>query len=67
MLKKILVLWKLELTKLYINKLVNVPTILNNLKTKVDDSDDGELKAVPIDLTKLIADEKVVKEQCTTN
>ena len=67
MLKKILVLWKLELTKLYINKLVNVPIILNNLKTKVDDSDDGELKAVPIDLTKLIADEKVVKEQCTTN
>ena len=55
------------MTKLYINKLVNVPTILNNLKTKVDDSDDGELKAVPIDLTKLIADQKVVKEQCTTN
>ena len=58
---------KAEVDKLDINTLTNVPTILNNLKTKVDDSDDGELKAAPIDLTKLIADEKVVKEQCTTN
>ena len=32
-----------------IHKLVNVPTSLNNLKTKVDDLDVGELKAVPID------------------
>ena len=32
------------------NKLVNVPTSLNNLKPKVDDLDVGELKTVPIDL-----------------
>ena len=35
-----------------INKLVNVPTSLNNLKTKVDDLDASQLKAVPVDLKK---------------
>ena len=40
--KKILMLWKL--------KLVNVPTSLNNLKTKVDDLDVGRLKTVSADL-----------------
>ena len=45
-----------------INKLVNVPTILNNLKTKVDDLDVGKLKAVPLDLKKSDAvDNKIVK------
>ena len=35
---------KAEVDKLDINKLVNVPTSLNRLKTKVDDIDVGELK-----------------------
>ena len=45
-------LWKLkaEVSKLDIKVLFNVPAGLNNLKTKVDDLDVGELKTVPIDL-----------------
>ena len=45
-----------------INKLVNVPTSLNNFKTKVDDLYVGKLKTVPVDLLKLsdvIADKVV--------
>ena len=42
LLKKILFALKTEVGKLGINKLVNVPTSLNNLKTKVDDLDVGE-------------------------
>ena len=38
--------------KLETNKLTNVPTTLNNLKTKVDNLDVGKLKTVPIDLKK---------------
>ena len=34
---------KAEIYKLDINKLNNVPTSLNNLKTKVDDSDVGDV------------------------
>ena len=46
-----------------INKLVNVPTRLNNLKTKVDNSDVGILKSVSVDLLKLndVVDNEVVK------
>ena len=33
-------------------KLVNVPTHLNNLETKIDDLDIGKLKTVPPDLKK---------------
>ena len=44
---------KAEVDELEINKLVNVPTILNNLKTKVDDLDVGKLETVPADLKKL--------------
>ena len=46
-----------------INKLVNVPTSLNNLKTKVDNSDVGILKSVSVDLHKLndVVDNEVVK------
>ena len=33
--------------------MVNVPTVLGDLKTKTDDLDDGKLKAVPIDLKNL--------------
>ena len=56
---------KVEVDKTYINKLVNVPTNLNNLKTKarVDDLDVGKLKTVPVDLKKLndVAYNEVVK------
>ena len=34
------------------NKLTNVPTSLDNLKTKVNDLDVGKLKAVPVELKK---------------
>ena len=44
---------KAEADKLDMNKLSNVPTSLNNLKTKVDDLDVAKLKNVPVDLTKL--------------
>ena len=41
---------KAEVDKLDKNRVVNVPTSLNNLKTKVDDLDVGNRKTVPIDL-----------------
>ena len=43
--------------------MVNVPTGLNNLKTKVDDLDVGKLKTVPVDLKKIsdVVDNEVVK------
>ena len=44
---------KTEVDKVYITKLMNVPTSLNNLETKVDDLGVGKLKAVPVDLKKL--------------
>ena len=44
---------KVEVDKLDIYKLVNLPPSLNNLKTKVDDLDVVKLKTVPIDLKKL--------------
>ena len=43
---------KAEVDKVDINKLVNIPTSLNNFETKVDDLDVGELKTVPVDLKK---------------
>ena len=45
----------MKVDKLDINKLVKVSTSSNNLKTKVDDLDVGELKikTVPIDFKKL--------------
>ena len=52
-----------EVEKLVINKLINVSTSLNNLKTKVDDLDVSKLKTVPVDLKKLsnVVDNEVVK------
>ena len=49
--------------KLDISKLINVPTGLNNLKTRVNDLDVGKLKAVHVDLKKLsdAVDNGVVK------
>ena len=54
---------KAEVDKLDINKLINVPTNLNNLKTEVDDLDVAKLKSVPINLKKLseVVDNEVVK------
>ena len=44
---------KAEVDKLDINKLVNVSTSLDKLKTKVDDLDIGKLKTVPVVLEKI--------------
>ena len=44
---------KAKVDKLDINKLVTVPTGLNNLKTKVDNLDVDLLKNGPVDLKKL--------------
>ena len=43
--------------------MVNVPTSFNNFKTKINDSDVGKLKTVPVDLKNLsdVAKNKVVK------
>ena len=48
------VVLKAEVDKVDINKLVNVSTSLDNLKTKVDDLDFGKLKTILVDLKKLI-------------
>ena len=45
---------KAEVDKLDINKLTNVPTSLNTLKTKADSLDVGKLKNVPVALEKAI-------------
>ena len=43
--------------------MANVPTSLNNLKTKVDDLDVGKLKTVLVDVKKLsnVQDKQIVK------
>ena len=53
---------KAEVDKIDINKLVNVSTSLNDLKTKVDDVYVSKLKTAPIDLKKLsnVASKEVV-------
>ena len=45
--------------------MINVPTGLNNLKTKADDLDVGKLKTVPADLKKLsdVVDNEVLKTE----
>ena len=45
--KNDLIALKAEFDKLEINKLINVPTSLNNSKTRVDDLDIGKLMTVP--------------------
>ena len=42
----------MEFDKLGNNKLINIPTSLNNLKTKTDDLDVDKLKTVPVGLKK---------------
>ena len=60
--KKDFVALKADVNKLDINKLINVPTSLNNLKIKVHDLDVSKLKTVP-DLKRLndLVDNRVVK------
>ena len=61
--KKDSIALKAEVDKQDINKLINVPTSLNNLKAKVDDLDVAKLKTVPIGLKKLsdVVSDEVVK------
>ena len=61
LLKKILLLFKAEVDKLDIIKLVNVPNSFNSLTTIVDDLDVGKLKTVPVDL-KILNDTKDKKK-----
>ena len=49
---------KAEVEKLDINKLVNFPTSLDNLKTKVDNLDFGRLKTIFVDLKKCLEQKK---------
>ena len=51
--KKDFIALKAEVDKLDIDKSVNVPTSLNNSKTKVDDLDSGKLKTVSWRLEKI--------------
>ena len=64
-----MIVLKSEFEKLDINKLVNVPTGLNDLKTKRDELDVGRLKTASIDLKKLsdVMSKEVVKKQCRTH
>ena len=48
--KKDFIALKAEVDKLDINKEVNVSTSFNNLKTKINDLDVGQLKIVPVEL-----------------
>ena len=61
---------KAEVEKLDINRLVNVLTGLNDLKTKVDELDVGELGALPVDLKRLkdvVDKKKLLKIQNSTH
>ena len=63
LLKKDFVVLKAGVDKTDINKLVNVPTSLNNLKINADDLDVGKFKTVPVGLKKLsdVVDNELVK------
>ena len=50
--KKDFIALKVQVKKLDLNKLVNVPTGLNNRKTRVDHLGVDKLKTVPVDLKK---------------
>ena len=54
---------KVDVDKLDINKLVNVPFSLNKLKTKVDDLNIGKLETAHVDLKKSndVVDNELVK------
>ena len=61
--KKNFIALKAEVDKLDINKLTNVSTVLNNLKTEVRALDFGKLKNAPVFLKKSsdVVDNEVVK------
>ena len=61
--KKNFIALKAEVDKLDINKLINVSTVLNNLKTEVRALDFGKLKNAPVFLKKSsdVVDNEVVK------
>ena len=59
--KKDLIAFAGKVEKLDIYKLANVPTGLNDLKTKVDDLDVGNMKTVSIDFKKYVVSKEVVK------
>ena len=67
--KKDFIALKAEVDKLDINKLVNVPTSLNNLKIKVDDLDVGKLKTAPVELKKLsdVVGNEIIEIQNSTH
>ena len=50
--KKDFIFFKAEVDQLVINKLVNISTDLNDLKTKADGLDVDKLETVPVDLKK---------------
>ena len=60
---KYFVILKAVVDTVDINKLVDIATSLNNLKTKADDLDVAKLKTIPLDLKKLsdVVDNKVAK------
>ena len=60
---------KAEVDALDINKLVNVPTALNNSNTKVDGLGVGKLKTVPMDQKKkkLLKTQNLTKENFWCN
>ena len=60
---------KTDLDKLNIDKFINFPTSLNNLKTKISGLDAGKLKTNPVDLKKLsdVVDNELVKKQNSIN
>ena len=55
---------KVEVEKLHIDKLVNAPSSLNNLKAKLDDLDAEKLKTAPVDFKELsdVVSNEVVKK-----
>ena len=60
---------KAEVEQLDINRLVNVPTSLNNLKTKIGDLDIGKFKTVSIVFKKFVMlwVKKLLKTQYLTH
>ena len=61
--KQYFIALKAEVEKLGIKKLINAPTIFNNLKLKVQDLDVGKLQTIHVELKKIsdVADNEVVK------
>ena len=56
---------KIEVGKLVINRLLNVPTNQNDLNAKLDDLDVGKFKTFPVDLKILsnVVDKKILQNK----